>query len=71
MNYEKVKLFLAFSGLLEDLTLEQEDYIADEMKTYFTNEELREIHDMLENSKVEFEELVKNFIQDFKNVLFK
>ena len=71
MNYEKVKLFLAFNGLLEELTSEQEDYIADEMKTYFSNEELREIHNMLENSEVEFEELVKNFIQDFKNVLFK
>lgn len=71
MNYEKVKLFLAFNGLLEDLTLEQEDYIVDEMKTYFSNEELREIHNILENSEVEFEELVKNFIQDFKNVLFK
>lgn len=71
MNYEKVKLFLAFNGLLEDLTLEQEDYIADEMKAYFSNGELREIHNMLENSEVEFEELVKNFIQDFKNVLFK
>ena len=71
MNYEKVKLFLAFNGLLEDLTLDQEDYITDEMKTYFSNEELREIHNMLENSELEFEELVKNFIQDFKNVLFK
>lgn len=71
MNYEKVKLLLAFNGLLEDLTLEQEDYITDEMKTYFSNEELREIHSILESSEVEFEELVKNLIQDFKNVLFK
>lgn len=71
MNYEKVKLFLAFNGLLEELTSEEEGYITDEMKTSFANEELREIHNMLENSEVEFEELVKNFIQDFKNVLFK
>lgn len=68
MNYEKVKLLLAFNGLLEDLTQEEEEYIVKEMKNHFTNEELRKIHDMLEDSDVEFEELVKSLIQDFKNV---
>ena len=71
MNYEKVKLFLAFNGLLEDLTQEEEEYIVNEMKNHFTNEEARKIHNMLEDSEVEFEELVQSLIQDSKNVLFK
>lgn len=71
MNYEKIKLLLAFNGLLENLTQDEEGYIVEEMKNHFTNEELRKIHDMLEDSDVEFEELVKSLIQDFKNVLFK
>ena len=71
MNYEKVKLFLAFNGLLEDLTQEEEEYIVNEMKNHFTNEEARKIHNMLEDSEVEFEELVQSLIRDFKKVLFK
>ena len=71
MNYEKIKLFLAFNGLLEDLTQEEEEYIVEEIKNHFTNEEIRKIHDMLEDSEVEFGELVQSLIQDFKNVLFK
>ena len=71
MNYEKIKLFLAFNGLLEDLTQEEEEYIVNEMKNHFTNEEARKIHNMLEDSEVEFEELVQSLIQDSKNVLFK
>lgn len=71
MDYEEVKLLLAFNGLLENLTQKKEEYIVEEMKNHFTNEELRKIHDMLEDSDVEFEELVQSLIQDFKNVLFK
>lgn len=44
MNYEKVKLFLAFNGLLEYLTQEEEEYIAEEMKNHFTNAELGHLH---------------------------
>lgn len=71
MNCERVKLFLAFNGLLEGLTQEEEEYLTEQMKNHFTNEELHKIHDMLEDSNVEFEDLVQSLIQDFKNVLFK
>ena len=71
MNYEKVKLFLAFSGLLEGLTQEQDEYIVGEMRNHFTDEELRKIHNILQDSDLEFDELVESLIQDLKNVLFK
>ena len=71
MNYEKVKLLLAFNGLLKVLTPEQESYLADEMKVYFTNEELRKIGSLMEDCELDSEEIIKGFIEDFKNVLFK
>ena len=71
MNYEKVKLFLVFDGLLEGITQEEEDYISEEIKNHLTNEEHRKICLEMENCEIEFEELVQGLIQDFKKVLFK
>ena len=71
MSCEKVKLVLAFNGLIECITQEQEEYIVKELKNHFTNEEVRKIYHEIESSEVEFDELVQSLIQDFKNVLFK
>lgn len=69
-KYEDIKRAAAFSKFLETLDEAELKYVAEEMQTTFSKEELVEIDNILNrlDEEVELETLTKEFIQDLKKL---
>lgn len=69
-KYENIKLVAAFSMFLESLEEDELNYIAKEMEKNFSEEQLRELYNIVDSleEEVELESFTQEFVADLKKL---
>lgn len=69
-KYENIKLVAAFSMFLESLEEDELNYIAKEMGKNFSEEQLKELYNIVDGleEEIEIEALTQEFITDLKKL---